>query len=470
MTFQSTSFPFLPNVPLMEHVEIDLSACDAGDRRWIERVSAAARPHCRGRVHLNALAYIAAKQWLRDMDIEARPITPVDELELPLFWEFVNGTALDTPLGRLVILPEEVASLEEWLVPREWLDIPAWRPDYFMGVQVLPHEESIEIKLWGYAYTNEVARDTYDPLLRTYTIERDQMVEDVGLLRVLPERQPQSLPLAEPPLAEPKLVSAEVIQRIASGEILLPRLVLPLDEWAQLMSQPQRRLTLFLACHLQRLGLWLRAREYAIRDGLQTLWQELTEALLPSVQGRREYVRSADPRLKNADSVDPSVREAIAAVGQLRQIREMPNAAKSQAILKSLISQPPNEDIRWQAAELLHEINDTDPSAGAWKVRKVDLGVEMAGISLALTMAILPRDATTAHLFVRVTPSPFTPDTFLPAGLNLSIVTETGDCFARLTSRAEDQVVQYKFWGDIGESFGIILEYGSAKIAESFVV
>ncbi|XFA74336.1 DUF1822 family protein [Thermosynechococcaceae cyanobacterium Okahandja] len=468
MTFQSTSFRFLPNVPLIEHVEIDLSACDAGDRRWIERVSAAARPHCRGRVHLNALAYIAAKQWLRDMGLEARPITPVDELELPLFWEFINGTALDTPFGRLVILPEEVASLEEWLVPREWVDIPAWRPDYFMGVQVLPHEESLEIKLWGYACAREVARDTYDPLLRTYTIERDQMVEDVGLLLVLPERQPQSLPLAEP-----KLVSAEVIQRIASGEILLPRLVLPLDEWAQLMSQPQHRLTLFLACHPHRLGLWLRAREYAIRDSLQPLWQELTPlwqeltaALCP--KGWWGYVRSADPQLKNGDSVDPSVREAIAAVEQLRQIRAMPNAAERQAILKSLISQPPNEDIRWQAAELLHEINDTDPSAGAWKVRKVDLGVEMAGIPLALTMAILPRDATTAHLFVRVTP--FSPDTFLPAGLNLSIVTETGDCFARLTSRAEDQVVQYKFWGDIGESFGIVLEYGSAKIAESFVV
>ncbi|WP_448514148.1 DUF1822 family protein [Parathermosynechococcus lividus] len=456
MILRSASFPFLPEVPLIEH--IDIGALAASDRQWINRIKNAARAHCRGRVYLNALAYVAVRNWFRTMGIEAQPKVPVDEIELPCFWEFVNGSALDTPMGRVVILPDEITDLEEWVVPREWLDIPAWRPDYFIGVQVLTDQELSKINLWGYAYASEVAKDTYDPLLRTYRIDRQQMVEDVALLLSLPAQEPRPLSLPDP-----ELVSADLIHAIASGEIVLPRFVLSLDQWAQLLSQPQHRLSLFLACHPQRLGLWLRAREYLIRDCLQATWQELTDILPPSLDRRLGHVRAAE-----LPSIDPDSREAIAAQQQLRQIKTNLNDPASKAALKSLITHPPSEDIRWQAAELLHDHTDPDPTAGSWKVRKVDLGIALDGTTLALTMAVLPRDATSAHLFVRVTP--LSADAFLPAGLSLEIVTETGDRFARLTSRAEDQVVQYKFWGDIGEAFGIILEYGGARITESFVV
>ncbi len=466
MTLLSASFPFLPDVPLMEHIEIHLAECSAGDRQWIERVTAAARPHCRGRVYLNALAYVAAKTWFQDMGISVQPTHPVDELELPCFWEFVNGTALDTPMGRVVLLPEEVLDLEEWLVPREWLDIPAWRPDYFVGVQVLTDEEPVQIKLWGYASAPEVARETYDPLLHTYAIDRQQMVEDVALLLLLPERQPQSIPLPEP-----ALVSAEVIEKIAQAEIPLPRLVLSLDEWFQIIGQPQHRISLFLACHPRRLGLWLRGREYAISQSLQSVWQELTAALTPNAYLGWGSLRGTDlPKEGNDASLATDTRKAIASQQLLRQVQANRDAANPELLtsLKALIADPPSEDIRWQAAELLHDLNTADPTAGSWKVRQVDLGVELQGIPLALTMAVLPRDARTAHLFVRVTP--FTGDTFLPEGLSLRIMTEAGDCFASLTSRTEDQVVQYKFWGDSGEAFGVIVEYGSARITESFVV
>ncbi|WKT82531.1 DUF1822 family protein (plasmid) [Thermosynechococcus sp. PP45] len=220
------------------HIHFDLTNC--GDRQWIEQITAAARAYRRGSVRMNAMAYVAVRNWFAAMGISADPF--LSTVELPIFWEFVNGTLLTTAIGQVLIVPNTSIELDECRIPQEWLHIAAWKPDYILGVQVFAEEA--QVRLWGYAPISSVNCAAVDAFSRTYTLNRENMIENVPLIAALPTCH--HIP-AQPPAAT--AISTATLQQIASGEILLPRLVLPLEEWLHIIGQPCHRLDLFLACH-----------------------------------------------------------------------------------------------------------------------------------------------------------------------------------------------------------------------------
>ncbi|WNC31380.1 MULTISPECIES: DUF1822 family protein [unclassified Thermosynechococcus] len=460
MTSLSLSFLTAIDAPPMahtEHVHIDLA--DAGDRQWIEQITAAARAYRRGSVRINAMAYVAVRNWFAAMGISADPF--LSTVELPIFWEFVNGTLLTTAIGQVLIVPDTSIELDECRIPQEWLHIAAWKPDYILGVQVFAEEA--QVRLWGYAPSSSVNRSAIDALSRTYTLDREDMIEDVPLLAALPACH--HIPVPSPAATA---IPTATLQQIASGEMLLPRLVLPLEEWLHIIGQPRHRLDLFLACHPQRLSLWLYAKTKGVSNLLGQVWQDVQElleegAMLNPYLSWKLGWTSPEWALRSNDTL-----EAMQAQAQLRQALETEDCRQAVALLKDLIATTADEGLRWMAAEYLHAQDATAPEAGVWKTRTVDLGLALGGQSFGLVMAVLPRDTMSANILVRVTALKV--GETLPPDLVLMITEANGNTFAQVTSRQQDQAVQYKFWGQIGETFGITLAYGDAKITETFVV
>ena len=56
------------------------------------------------------------------------------ESSLPSLWEFVNGSVIKLGKIRLALIPSESNDLEEFCIPQEWVDLPSWRANYYLGV------------------------------------------------------------------------------------------------------------------------------------------------------------------------------------------------------------------------------------------------------------------------------------------------------------------------------------------------
>lgn len=117
----------------------------------------------------------------------------------------------------------------------------------------------------------------------------------------------------------------------------------------------------------------------------------------------------------------------------------------------------------------------------------IDLGVELGNFPVMLLMTIVPRDtvprdtvprATGAEtdeseqpVEVQVQVHPAKENAFLPADLNLSLLSEEGKILQTVRSRNHDNYVQLKrFRGVPGECFDIQLAFGDIRVTEAFMI
>jgi hypothetical protein len=189
----------------------------------------------RWQAFLNQVCLSTFFPWLQ---VEYAPEASIDHL--PKNWEVVNGCAIALDTKRLIIIPDKSLETREFSVPQEWLDIPQWAGDYYLAVQVNPDGEWLRI--WGYTTHEQLKNQgTYDPQERIYTLDANQMVEDLSVLWVVrqlyPDEQTQT---AIAPLPELSATQVENLwQRLASPTVTNPRLELPFEIWGALLAAPQ---------------------------------------------------------------------------------------------------------------------------------------------------------------------------------------------------------------------------------------
>jgi Protein of unknown function (DUF1822) len=130
-----------------------------------------------------------------------------------------------------------------------------------------------------------------------------------------------------------------------------------------------------------------------------------------------------------------------------------------------LIQMTQDDEIRWQAAELLWEI---DPEySGAVKSAK-DLGLYLSGHQIALMVGILPKSDGRMLILTRV--YPIEPEPHLPPGLQLIGFDQDNKSFFNIKSRRQDDYIQFKFTADVGDQFTLRVSFDDASVTESFVV
>lgn len=205
------------------------------------------------RARLNQVSLAAFLPWLQE---ERTAKVWTSAAALPSFWEFVHGTAIECEDVRLVLLPTTEIDLRELRVPQEWVDIRSWSADYYLAVQV--NAEAGWIRVWGYTTHHQLkTKGAYDASDRTYSLDEDDLIQDLNVLwiaRQLCPEEPLRAEIATVPAL--RLPQAEnLLERLGNPAIIFPRLAVPFQLWAALLEH----------------GGW-RQRLYERRQGISNAW------------------------------------------------------------------------------------------------------------------------------------------------------------------------------------------------------
>ncbi|MDZ8106247.1 MAG: DUF1822 family protein [Nostoc sp. DedQUE12a] len=137
----------------------------------------------------------------------------------------------------------------------------------------------------------------------------------------------------------------------------------------------------------------------------------------------------------------------------------------SQEALVNLIQTTQDDEIRWQSAELLWELNPQHPACPV--VSAKDLGIYLSGHPIVLMVGILPKLDYKMLILLRVYPQE---PSYLPLGLKLMVLDENPNPFFEVESRPQDSCIQFKFTADAGDRFSARVVLDDVSFTESFVV
>ncbi len=193
------------------------------------------------RAWLNQVCLQTFLPWFRE------EIAPHAELAnsmdtLPSFWEVVNGTAITFDSYRLILIPTLALDNDELRVAQEWIDIPEWVADYYVAVQVNPDDGCIEI--CGYTTHHKLkTQGVYDSGDRTYSLESEDLIQDLNVLWVTHQINSSETLRAEVELLSPiSLTQAEnLLERLGNPEVKFPRLAVPFPLWGALLARDNWR-------------------------------------------------------------------------------------------------------------------------------------------------------------------------------------------------------------------------------------
>jgi hypothetical protein len=101
------------------------------------------------------------------------------------------------------------------------------------------------------------------------------------------------------------------------------------------------------------------------------------------------------------------------------------------------------------------------------RAKLIDLGLNLSGHQLALMISVGEAEQGVS---VQASVYPAGEALSLPPHLKLAILTETGTVFKEITSRSDDEFIQYKFDAEMGDQFSVRVNLDEAIVMEQFQV
>ncbi len=335
---------------------------------------------------------------------------------LSSIWEFVNGAAIDIGEIRLVLIPSETPDIDEFCIPQEWVDIPSWRADYYLAVQVnLDNPEEAWIRFWGYISHEKLKKKgLYEKSDRAYYIEQHHLAKDLDLMLLDPQ------PVLEPNLRVepvPHLSTQAVnslLEQLSHSSIASPRLRVEFEQWAAFLVNEEWRQKLYE----RRLQPVVSTPiSHPTRINLGAWFQQVFESGWQSVEG-----------LLNTDS------ERL--VFSFRQRK------------------PTLPEARTVVVE---------------GIKLIDLGIELEHQSVALLIGLVPENEQ--RVGIRVQLYPAGRQTYLPANIRLALLSQSGTPLQEYSARVQDSLIQLKrFSCPMGKSFSIQVSLNDFSITEAFAI
>jgi Protein of unknown function (DUF1822) len=242
----------------------------------------AADPNSWGRWNavLNQLCLDTILPWLKHEYLPTAKAW-VAPAQMPLFWDLIPGSVITVGTTRIALIPTEAIDHAELEVAQEWVDIPSWAADYYLGVQVAPDDGQIQI--YGYTTHQQLkTQGSYDSQDRTYCLDRDDLNPDLNGLWLTCDRYLVTATRATltpiPSLTAERITP--LLDRLSNPAEILPRLAVPFAIWAAIVEQPELHQRLYQqrypaqAATVTRLSGWLQGQ-------IDTIWQTLDAILLP---------------------------------------------------------------------------------------------------------------------------------------------------------------------------------------------
>jgi Protein of unknown function (DUF1822) len=227
---------------------------------------------------LSQLCLDKFQTWLSDREIANRVSLTANESSQ--IWDVVSGGAIEIDRTRIILIPSDLLDRDELRVPQEWVDLPNWLGDYYLGVQV--DLESGLMNISGFtSHRSLKQRGRYSSLDRSYSLDRDLLVPDLDLLWMAAELELTERTTVDelPSIALESALAS--IQQLSSPSPYSPRLTLDFEAWGAILDNSNLRSQLYQT-RLSRmeidrapvpiqLGAWLR-QEFtnAIANGWQS--------------------------------------------------------------------------------------------------------------------------------------------------------------------------------------------------------
>ncbi|MEA5571104.1 DUF1822 family protein [Calothrix sp. UHCC 0171] len=136
--------------------------------------------------------------------------------------------------------------------------------------------------------------------------------------------------------------------------------------------------------------------------------------------------------------------------------------------LVNLLRSTSDDETLWVAVESLRKIDPENPAAGIQRVRLIDLGMEIAGKTVALAVGLLQKFEGDVSVLLQVYPT--ANDDYLPADLKLRLQDDSGNILREITARRADVYMQLKFSCEVGERFSVQVSLNNAHFSEYFVI
>jgi hypothetical protein len=102
------------------------------------------------------------------------------------------------------------------------------------------------------------------------------------------------------------------------------------------------------------------------------------------------------------------------------------------------------------------------------RAKLIDLGIQLANQPLMLIVEISPE--TEAKTRIRLQLHPTGNQTYLPEGVRLTVLDDSGEVFLEAQSRSADNYIQLQFRGELEEKFSVAISLGDISIREHFMI
>ena len=115
--------------------------------------------------------------------------------------------------------------------------------------------------------------------------------------------------------------------------------------------------------------------------------------------------------------------------------------------------------------------NKTDAEHPEHHIRRaklIDLGLQLAGHSVALVVELRPESHQKTGILLQVHPT--SSQIYLPPLLQLIVLDESGAIFLEAKARRADNYIQLQFSGTVGEKFSVKVALDDISITENFVI
>lgn len=358
----------------------------------------------RWQAYLNQVCLQTILLWLEEK-FESHPV--IASPAQASFWEMVNGSAITLGRTRLILIPDETMDRNEFCVPQEWIDLPGLVGDYYLAVEVNTDEQALQI--WGYSTHAQLkAQGTYDPLDRTYRLEGNDLMHDWAVFWVMHQISAEPTRVAVPPL--PDLSAAEaatLLEQLGHSEVILPRLVVPFQQWGGLL------------------------------------------------QSDRWFQRLCEQRQRPLQS--PTVQSQNPSVVRLSQWLQNQFEAGWQVIEEFLSPEP----------DLAFNLRQEDTQPAVRRLKRIPLGAELPDVVLAI--ALNPEPDGRIRTGIQILPEQG--NAYLPANLQLIMRSNAGAVLQSVEASDQSRYIQLRpFKSSQGTGFRLQIRVADVSVTEDFVM
>jgi Protein of unknown function (DUF1822) len=398
--------------------------------------------------------------------------------------QLVNGFCLkinngDGIISKVVFIPGEQIDIDSFEIAQEWVDLSNWLGDYYVPIQV--DVETQHLHLWGMITHQDLKQmeEPDDEMFRYYNVDADRMVDNLEVLWT-------SCELAPEPRSNniPKLVTQGVtslIDRVKSeAGSNFDRLILAFEQWGAILNDRSGYLEQYLTYEVQTLvttspnqlvgSLIVLSRWFNKQiNEIQRDWQSIPEFLVSYTDLQKSQPLTDYVFLKSNKKVDPNKIIDFYESQNSNDKIDLPLDINSpQLLLRYLMKNTIDENLRWKVAEYLWEIDPANNEDCQRRMKNLELAIP--GCKLGLMVAIIPLPTQRYSILNRV--YPIGNQKYLPPNVKIALLSKDNQQLEQIKSQenGKDSWIQIYFPFGSGKHFNISVSINDSVVTELFEI